>query len=70
MAPYRPKGRNVGTAMLAVPGGGFELLAMARESIEICNWMVQQGMACAVLMPGAAEMPVPAWQATAPQGCF
>lgn len=49
MTLYRPKGRNTGTAMLVLPGGGFEVLAMDLEGTEICDWAVQQGMTCAVL---------------------
>ena len=49
MTIYRPKGRNIGTAILVLPGGGFEVLAMDLEGTEICDWVVQQGMTCAVL---------------------
>jgi acetyl esterase/lipase len=49
MTIYRPKGHNNGTAMLVLPGGGFEVLAMDLEGTEICDWVVQQGMTCAVL---------------------
>lgn len=49
MTLYRPKGRAGGGAMLVLPGGGFEVLAMDLEGTEICDWVVQQGMACAVL---------------------
>ena len=49
MTLYRPKGHNNGTAMPVLPGGGFEVLAMDLEGTEICDWVVQQGMTCAVL---------------------
>ncbi|AOH86090.1 xylanase [Sphingomonas panacis] len=49
MTLYLPKGRNVGAAMLVLPGGGFEVIATDLEGTEICDWVVQQGMACAVL---------------------
>ncbi|WP_457312791.1 alpha/beta hydrolase [Sphingomonas sp. UYAg733] len=49
MTIYRPKGRNIGTAMLVLPGGGFEVIATDLEGTEICDWVVQQGMTCAVL---------------------
>lgn len=49
MTVYRPKGRNIGAAMLVLPGGGFEVLALDLEGTEICDWVVQQGMTCAVL---------------------
>jgi len=35
--------------MLVLPGGGFEVVATDLEGTEICEWVVQQGMACAVL---------------------
>ena len=49
MTLYRPKGRNNGTAMLVLPGGGFHVVATDLEGTEICDWVVQQGMTCAVL---------------------
>lgn len=49
MTLYRPKGHNIGTAMLVLPGGGFEVIATDLEGTEICDWVVQQGMTCAVL---------------------
>ena len=49
MTIYRPKGRNNGTALLVLPGGGFEVIATDLEGTEICDWVVQQGMTCAVL---------------------
>lgn len=49
MTYYRPKGRNGGAAMLVLPGGGFEVIATDLEGTEICDWVVQQGMTCAVL---------------------
>lgn len=49
MTVYRPKGRNVGSAMLVLPGGGFEVVALDLEGTEICEWAVLQGMTCAVL---------------------
>lgn len=49
MSLYRPKGRNDGAAMLVLPGGGFEVIATDLEGTEICDWVVMQGMTCAVL---------------------
>ena len=49
MTVYRPKGRNVGSAMLVLPGGGFEVVALDLEGTEICDWAVKQGLTCAVL---------------------
>lgn len=49
MTVFRPKGRNAGSAVLVLPGGGFEVVAMDFEGTEICGWAVRQGMTCAVL---------------------
>jgi len=49
MTIYRPTGFNTGAAMLVLPGGGFYAVAMDLEGTEICDWMVQQGIICAVL---------------------
>ena len=49
MTVYRPKGRNTGTAILVLPGGGFHAVAMDLEGTEICDWVVRRGMTCAVL---------------------
>lgn len=49
MTLYRPRGRNNRAAMLVLPGGGFEVIATDLEGTEICDWVVRQGMICAVL---------------------
>lgn len=49
MTLYRPQGRNTGAAILVLPGGGFHAVAMDLEGTEICDWVVRQGMTCAVL---------------------
>jgi acetyl esterase/lipase len=49
MTLYRPKGQNNGAAILVLPGGGFEVIATDLEGTEVCDWVVQQGMTCAVL---------------------
>ena len=35
--------------MLVLPGGGFYAVATDLEGTEICDWVVRQGMTCAVL---------------------
>ncbi|MDN4634622.1 alpha/beta hydrolase, partial [Sphingomonas sp. PsM26] len=35
--------------MLVLPGGGFEIVATDLKATKICDWVVQQGMACALL---------------------
>lgn len=49
MTIFRPKGRNTGTAMLVLPGGGFSVVATDLEGTEICDWVIAQGMTCAML---------------------
>jgi acetyl esterase/lipase len=49
MTIYKPKGRNTGASILVLPGGGFYAVATDLEGTEICDWVVQQGMTCAML---------------------
>ena len=46
---YRPRGRDTGTTMLVLPGGGFSVVAMDLEGTEICDWAVRRGMICVIL---------------------
>jgi acetyl esterase/lipase len=49
MTIYKPKGQNTGAAMLVLPGGGFYAVATDLEGTEICDWVVQRGITCAML---------------------
>ena len=49
MTIYPPRGRNTGAAMLVLPGGGFYAVATDLEGTEVCDWVVRQGMTCAML---------------------
>ncbi len=49
MTIYQPKGRNSGTTMLVLPGGGFHAVATDLEGTEICDWVIQQGITCVML---------------------
>jgi acetyl esterase/lipase len=49
MTIYKPRGRNTGATMLVLPGGGFYAVATDLEGTEICDWLIQQGMTCAML---------------------
>ena len=49
MTIYRPKGRNTGATLVVLPGGGFHAVATDLEGTEVCDWVVQQGMTCAML---------------------
>jgi len=59
---FRPKGSNNGTAIVVFPGGGYNVLAIDLEGTEICDWLTQNGITCAVLkyrVPGSG----PHWDA-------
>lgn len=49
MTFYSAKGEADGSAMLVLPGGGYSAVAMDLEGTEICDWVVEQGMACVLL---------------------
>lgn len=49
MTLYKPKGANTGAAVLVIPGGGFYAVATDLEGTEVCDWVVRQGMTCAML---------------------
>jgi acetyl esterase/lipase len=49
MTLYKPKTDNTGTTILVIPGGGFHAVATDLEGTEICDWVVQNGMTCAML---------------------
>ena len=49
MTVYSPKGANTGAAVVVFPGGGYQVLAMALEGTEICDWLTAKGIACVLL---------------------
>ena len=49
MTMYQPRGQNTRAAMLVLPGGGYQAVAMDLEGTEICDWVTKQGMTCIVL---------------------
>ena len=49
MTIYPPKGRSTRAAMLVLPGGGYQAVAMDLEGTEICDWITKQGVTCIVL---------------------
>lgn len=46
---YAPPGENNGAALLVLPGGGYAAVAMDLEGTEVCDWITQHGVTCAVL---------------------
>jgi len=49
MTLYPPKGQNTGAAVVVLPGGGFEILAIDFEGTEVCDWLTAKGVTCVVL---------------------
>jgi len=39
MTIYPPEGRNTGAAVVAFPGGGYNVLAIDLEGTEACDWL-------------------------------
>ena len=46
---YAPKGKNTGAAVVVIPGGGFQILAMDLEGTEVCDWLTSNGITCVLL---------------------
>ena len=48
---YAPPGasENPRAAIVVIPGGGFEILAIDLEGTEVCDWLVTRGIACVLL---------------------
>jgi acetyl esterase/lipase len=46
---YSPKGKNTGAAVMVLPGGGFEVLAIDLEGTEVCDWLTARGITCILL---------------------
>ncbi|MGH9423719.1 MAG: alpha/beta hydrolase [Thermoanaerobaculia bacterium] len=49
MTIYRPKGRNTYVAIMVLPGGGYDAVAIDLEGTEICDWITKQGVTCVLL---------------------
>ena len=49
MTIYAPKGKNTGAAVVVLPGGGFEALAIDLEGTEVCDWLTSKGVTCVLL---------------------
>jgi acetyl esterase/lipase len=49
MTVYAPKGTNSGAAVVVLPGGGFEILAIDLEGTEACDWLTANGITCVLL---------------------
>lgn len=57
MTVYSPVGKNTGAAVVVIPGGGFEILAMDLEGTEVCDWLTAKGVTCVVLKYRVPSIP-------------
>jgi acetyl esterase/lipase len=46
---YAPKGKNTGVAVVVLPGGGYQGLAIDLEGTEVCDWLTPKGISCVLL---------------------
>lgn len=46
---YKAKGNNTGKAVIIIPGGGYELVAMYHEGYDLAKALAKQGINAAVL---------------------
>ena len=49
MTVYAPEGKSTGAAVVVLPGGGFEVLAIDLEGTEVCDWLTAKGITCVLL---------------------
>lgn len=58
MAVYRPPGdRNVRTAVIVCPGGGYRVLAIGHEGTEVASWLTGLGVTAVVLRYRVPQRP-------------
>lgn len=57
MTVYAPKAENAGAAVVVIPGGGFEVLAIDLEGSEICDWLTSRDMTCVLLKYRVPSVP-------------
>jgi acetyl esterase/lipase len=61
MTVYAPEGKNTGAAVVVIPGGGFQILAIDFEGTEICDWLTSKGITCVLLKYRVPSAPY-VWQ--------
>jgi acetyl esterase/lipase len=49
MTVYSPAAKNTGAAVVVLPGGGFQVLAIDLEGTEVCDWLTSTGITCVLL---------------------
>jgi acetyl esterase/lipase len=47
--PFLPKNRSTSTAVLIIPGGGYQVVAIGYEGFQIAHWLNAQGVPAFVL---------------------
>jgi acetyl esterase/lipase len=58
MTIYSPKTKNnTGVAVVVLPGGGFEDLAIDLEGTEVCDWLTSKGITCVLLKYRVPSLP-------------
>lgn len=63
MTLYEPQGLNAGVAIVVLPGGGYQGLAIDLEGTEVCDWLTAQRITC-VLLKYRVPHSGPYWDAT------
>lgn len=61
MTVYAPQGKNTGVAVVVMPGGGFQILAIDLEGTEVCDWLTSRGITCVLLKYRVPGVPY-VWQ--------
>ncbi|HEY3888935.1 MAG TPA: alpha/beta hydrolase [Caulobacteraceae bacterium] len=61
MTVYAASGKNTGAAVVVIPGGSFQILAMDLEGSEICDWLTAKGVTCMLLKYRVPSIPY-VWQ--------
>ncbi len=59
-APSRPSGAQNSPAVVVFPGGGYSILAIDLEGVEVCDWLTKRGVTCLLLkyrVPGSGPYP-------------
>ena len=49
MTVYFPARKNTGIAIVAFPGGGYQILAVDLGGTEVCDWLTSKGITCVLL---------------------
>lgn len=69
MTVYSPQGKNTGVAVVVLPGGGYQGLAIDLEGAEVCDWLTSNGITCVLLkyrVPPDGGYPKPSYPKSGP----